>query len=132
MPKHYSPSTRGFYSNDFHKSIPGDAIEITDDEWQDLLGQQSTGKQITIGTHGRPIATEHKPTEEDVRINRNRLLSKSDWLVNRHRDELDSGLTDGTTLTPDQYTQLQQWRHTLRNIDRSPGFPDVTLPPCPV
>ena len=58
------------------------------------MAQQLKGKQITMGTHGRPTATEHKPTAEDVRINRDRLLNKSDWLVTRHRDELDSGFTD--------------------------------------
>jgi hypothetical protein len=132
MSKFYSPSTRGFYFKDFHKSIPGDAVEITDEEWQDLLNHQLKGKEIAMGIHGRPVAADHKPTPEGLKLMRDRLLSASDWLVSRHRDELEVGWMDGTTLTPDQYGKLQQWRHVLRNIDKSPGFPDVALPPCPV
>jgi hypothetical protein len=132
MSKLYSPSTRGFYAKDFHESIPEDAVEITDDEWQDLLNQQLKGKEIAMGDKGRPVAADHKPTAEGVKLMRDRLLSRSDWLVARHRDESESGLIKVTTLTPDLYARLQQWRHALRNIDKSPGFPDVTLPPCPV
>ena len=77
--KFYSPSTRGFYSEDVHgarrvqvmqgededrrlvevdnptSKIPADAVEITDEEWAALLEGQATGKVIQPGANGHPV-----------------------------------------------------------------------------
>lgn len=133
-PKHfYSPSTGGFYRDDVHgERKPADCVEITHAQWQSLLDEQSGGKQIVTGKTGLPIAVDRKPTPENVLRTRDRLLQRSDWLVMRHRDEVEADPT-ATTLTPVQYAALQTWRKHLRSIDEnSPGFPDVTLPVRPV
>lgn len=51
----YSASTNGFYLRRLHgDDIPGDAIEITDEEHRVLLEGQTAGKVIAAGTDGRP------------------------------------------------------------------------------
>lgn len=127
MTKFYSPSENGFFSHDVHgkRGIPADAVEITDEEWQQLLQQQATGKQIVAGTHGRPV-TQDRKTVVDIIAARNRALDDTDWLVARHRDELDYG--GRVTLTAAQYSNLQAWRRALREVT-----PDMTsLPTRPV
>ena len=38
--KYYSPSTQGFYDKDVHDIIPEDSVEITDEYWESLLGNE--------------------------------------------------------------------------------------------
>jgi len=59
---YYSPSTGGFYLDDFNKIIPEDAIEITKEYWQSLLEGQSAGKQISKDENGYPILIDPPPT----------------------------------------------------------------------
>ena len=54
----YSKSTGGFYRADIHRSIPGDAVEITEAQWQALLTAQSQGQVISGDANGRPVATD--------------------------------------------------------------------------
>jgi hypothetical protein len=130
--KYHSPSTNAFYSSDIHGTrMPADVVEITHAEWESLLAEQSAGKQIVPGSHGHPVAIERKPTPENILRARDRLLRDSDSLVTRHRDEVEYNPAN-TTLAPDQYAALQAWRRALRQIESSPGFPDVVLPVSPV
>lgn len=132
MTKFYSRSTGGFYSEDIHgkDGIPGDAFELTDEEWQALLTAQSKGQQIVAGTHGGPIAVDRDPGPGLI-VQRDQALLSTDWLVARHRDEVELD-EHQTTLSAEQYSALQSWRRDLRNITTHPNFPRVTLPPCPV
>lgn len=70
--------------------------------------------------------------DSNVRPVRDKLLSDSDFVVIRHRDQLDSiadGLLSETTLTTDQYKQILEYRLALRNltdtiqISEVPDFP---------
>ena|ERR1700749_2297905 len=132
---YYSPGTKGFYRTDFHadKDIPGDRIHVTVEEWTALLDAQSSGREIVLGTNRRPIAVERKKTAADMRLQRDDLLNKSDWLVSRHRDEIDcENSFNKPTLTNEQFLALQEWRQQLRWITDNPDFPNVDLPKCPV
>jgi hypothetical protein len=44
--KYYSKHTNGFYIDEIHDNIPGDAVIITDDLYAALHTGQSTGKVI--------------------------------------------------------------------------------------
>ena len=75
-----------------------------------------------------------KPTLEqlsaDVRNKRDSLLLSSQWLVQRHRDQLESGIT--TILTADEYAALLQYRQDLRDITKQIGFPnEINWPELP-
>lgn len=57
MKWYYSPSTKGFYNDASHPTMPEDVLPITDDERANLLHQQSTtGASIEPGPDGRPVA----------------------------------------------------------------------------
>jgi alkylhydroperoxidase family enzyme len=66
-----------------------------------------------------------------VREQRNALVSATDWLVQRHRDQLDE--SESTTLTTAQYTSLQAYRTALRGVPEQSGFPaSVDWPAYPL
>jgi hypothetical protein len=55
----YSASARGFYSRDIHDdSIPLDAVNLTDDQYNALLAGQSTGKVIIPNSDGFPVLSD--------------------------------------------------------------------------
>lgn len=75
-------------------------------------------------------ATEHKVyvddiTEEEigdgVRVLRDLKFDESNFLVERHREELELGI--GTTLTSSEYQAVLQYRQELRDLPLQAGFP---------
>lgn len=134
--KYYSASTNGFYAKDVHDDhqMPGDVVDVTDEEWMALLDAQSQGKRIVAGVNNRPVAVERVPTVEEkvttLLRRRNQALQETDSIVARHRDELE--LESATTLTTAQYRALQAWRAQLRRLPEHPQFPDIALPERPV
>ncbi|NMX71837.1 phage tail protein [Pseudomonas sp. WS 5532] len=128
-------STCGFYDPSFQQCIPDDAVEITADEHMVLLEGQGKGKLISWGDDGYPFLTEMPaPSPEQLatveRAWRDSRLSATDSVVARHRDEQEEAL--GTTLTSEQYVELQTYRRTLRNWPEAGGFPlSEHRPPAP-
>ena len=52
------------------------------------------------------------------------FLSSSDWLVTRHRDQVEGG--SSTSLTSDEYTELLSYRQYLRDLSAQTDFdPDT-------
>jgi len=131
----YSQSTGGFYSAAIHgDNMPADAVEITPECHAALLEAQSSGKRISVDDAGHPIAIDPPaPSTGEralaARSQRDAALSATDWLVTRHRDEMEAG--DALTLQPEQYATLQAYRTALRNFTSQAGFPDVGLPTAP-
>ncbi|MGM3223615.1 tail fiber assembly protein [Dickeya zeae] len=115
----YSKSFNGFYSREIHGvNVPDDAIEISDDDYQDLLSQQALGNAIVFDeSTQKPIAvTPASPSQtqlaEAARRQRDSLLATSDW-----------------TQAPDAPVDQQVWRtyrEALRKIPEQAGFP-VTI-----
>ena len=56
---------------------------------------------------------------------RNELLADSDWLMLRHRDQIDSGIP--TTLTQEQFEETLVYRQALRDWDRVSALPTAPL-----
>lgn len=61
------------------------------------------------------------------RIWRDAEVSSSEWLVMRHRDELDLSLA--TTITAGQFSELLSYRQALRDWPLTPGFPSADRRP---
>lgn len=132
MGRHYSAARRGFFNDQVHETLPGDALEVADAQWSSLLDQQSAGATIVPGPDGKPIAVGPSLEERAVRLRtaRNRALSETDSLIARHRDEGEM-VGVASTLTRDQYRQIQGWRQSLRDLPKVAGFPDIPLPAKP-
>lgn len=71
-----------------------------------------------------------KPTKEQlaksVRSERDNRLNQTNWLVERHQEQLTLG---STTLSSEEYLTLLAYRQSLRDIPQQEGFPtDITWP----
>lgn len=115
--------------------IPADAVEITKEWHTELFNGQSAGLLIQSDDNGYPVLVDPPPPSPEYlaaieRAWRDGKLAATDGVVSRHRDELEA---DGaTTLTPEQYSQLQQYRKALRNWPESGAFPLIDhRPPAP-
>lgn len=85
------------------------------------------------GTYGA-IAEYQAPAadvqEAQARYWRDNELTASQWLVERHRDQVEAG--SATTLTAAQYSALQVYRQALRDWPTASGFPaDAIRPAAP-
>lgn len=134
MPKLYSPSARGFFDRAVHgESVPKDAVEITDEQWRQLLVDNAKGLDIVAGEGGKPASCQRVIPEAEARANltaqRDALLRSTDGLVARHRDEVEAG--SQTTFTTGQYKQLQAYRAALRAVPAQKDFPSCGLPSAP-
>ncbi|WP_072410651.1 phage tail protein [Pseudomonas sp. NFACC04-2] len=125
-----SKTTGGFYDDSIHSAaqIPEDVVEITQERHMELLEGQSKGKRISSGEDGYPILV--NPPEQSPeslaaieRVWRDGQLVVTDGMVARHRDELEEGRE--TTLSVEQYSELQTYRRTLRNWPERKEFPLV-------
>ncbi|HEY2010519.1 MAG TPA: hypothetical protein VGH23_16135 [Rhizomicrobium sp.] len=109
----------GFLHEGLHPAIPDTAKEIPHEAFDALLAAQGAGKEIWPGKDGFPeLRDPALPTGEkalaNLRETRNRLLSKTDTLVNRHRDERDLG--EKTTLSDADFSALLARRQELRDL----------------
>jgi hypothetical protein len=116
-------------------SIPADAVEISAEFHAELLAGQSGTKVIAWGNDGYPFLGDMPPPSPEElaaveRVWRDGKLAATDGVVSRHRDELEEGIT--TTLTVEQYTELQVYRRQLRDWPQTGEFPLLDhRPPAP-
>ncbi|MFK1433028.1 phage tail protein [Pseudomonas aeruginosa] len=132
---YYHAKTGGFYRVEIHgEGMPpfDELAAVADERYAELFDAQGRGLQIMPDDTGQPQAVEPPPPSADVlsaneRLWRDRQLDASDGLVSRHRDEQDFG--EATTLTPEQFRELGQYRAGLRAWPESPMFPDPSARP---
>lgn len=121
-----SKSTRFFYDEAIHSSMPADVVEISAEAHAALLSGQSEGKVISWGDDGYPVLIDLPPPSAEVlaateRSWRDQKLADTDGVVARHRDELEAESV--TTLSAEQYAELQAYRRALRNWPEAGEFP---------
>ena len=109
----YSKKENGFYDNTIHETLPDDAVEITDNEYVELLDGQASGKIIIADDYNNPILIDRPAPSNDelatqARYQRNKLLSECDW-----------------TQLPDNKADKawKVYRQALRDITSQEGFP---------
>lgn len=125
----FSRSTCGVYVEGINGSdIPRDVIEIPTTYWTSLLEAlaQSPKKIGVRAEDGYPVLVDTPPLSAQEAANAERYwrdaqLAGTDAMVARDRDELEDG--DGTTLTADQYSELQVYRRALRDWPQGAMFP---------
>jgi len=130
----YSLTTRGFYSAEIHgDAIPEDAVPITAERYSELLDSLSSGQTIMVDDDGHLVTVDAVLTDAQrrasMRLLRDSRLDETDWMIVRHRDEVDIGRA--TTLSVDQFTTLLAYRQALRDLPEQDGFPSGMAPPPP-
>lgn len=156
MDQYFSPSTGGFYNEDIHGPklraipltekqvkagrtpryepnpdcrIPGDAVRVTEAQWQALLLAQGKGQQIVVRA-GRAQAVDPDPASPSdqlaiIRTRRNRLLAATDTML----------AVPDYPITAAQREELTAWRAALREVtaalDPDAPLDSVEWPPRP-
>lgn len=128
MTKFYSRTTKGFYDSNFHKTMPDDAYEISDELHISLLQEQVKGKVI-VHNGDNPIAVD-RPTStitnekiwEMIREKRDQLLKDSDF----------SQLLDvQEAMSDEKKVQWSEYRKSLRDITNNENPVAITFPVKP-
>lgn len=127
----YSSKTTGLFHDPDLDTLPDDAIEISPELHAYLVENQSAIHRINFDT-APPSLIERPPMPYEQladieRTWREGQLMTSDGFVARHRDELESA--GPTSLSAEQYSQLQLYRRQLRDWPQSPDFPNQALRP---
>ena len=92
----YSKATSGFYNTQIHAAMPADVVELTDDQYHDLLTEQASGKRIQADVDGMPVAVampvEPSPTPGSITMRQARLALLSAGLL----DAVNTGISSMT------------------------------------
>ncbi len=97
--------------------LPDDTYE-TQARYMTVLGPLPEGALLEQPAKPEPTIDElasRLRTERDTRI------TSCDWVITRHRDELDEG--GGTTLSVEEYAAWLVYRKALRDLPSADGFP---------
>lgn len=107
--------------------MPADVVEVAESVWLSLLEELATNsKKMSSGPDGYPMLIDPPPLDIEQleaveRAWRDAQLLVTDPIVSRHRDELEEKIA--TTLTAEQYAELQVYRRQLRNWPQGAEFP---------
>lgn len=131
MTMYYAGSTKGFYTPDINPVIPDDAVEITNEHYQDLLSGQSEGKCITADDEGYPTLTDFvilPATADQNKKTASDLLSATDWIT------VADVASPANNPHLGNQAEFIAYRNTLRAIAVSPPEGDITwaTPPSTV
>ncbi|MFT0869658.1 phage tail protein [Pseudomonas sp. CAM1A] len=124
----FSISTGCFYSSRIHKDIPPDAIEVADDEYQLLVAGRNSGQEIKLEDGQLTLEYTEEFKEARERGWRVNTLLGIQWIRDRHRDQVDLGVTP--TLTSEQFNELLAYLQALRDWPQSEHFPEVERRPA--
>ncbi|HHQ9813521.1 TPA: tail fiber assembly protein [Escherichia coli] len=107
----YSANTSGFYTPQINgENIPGDAVEITEDKYFELLQDQANGKLITSDGKGNPVAIDPPPpTQAEITAanedKRTALRAVADSEIAWRQDAVDVGIA-----TEEETAALAEWK----------------------
>lgn len=126
MQRLYSKTTGSTYFNGFHKDIPKDAIEITEERYNAVITNPDPAKVRSHDENGLPILIDPLlATVEELaaieRTWRDLEIERVKWIRERHRDESDMGKP--TSITAAQFSELLIYIQRLRDWPESPAFP---------
>jgi len=107
-----------YWKDGFYLTPIEGSVEITDEYWDELLLEQSKGKEIVTNGEGFPEAIEYIPPLEEqemmARLKRDELLRKNVDSLNLIRWEL---------LTEEQKQAWIDYRQALLDVPQQEGFP---------
>ncbi len=116
----YSASTQGFYDSAIHgTSVPGDAVQISQQQYEALLLAQSQGKEIKTGVDGQPYAAEKVFTTEEVKA-----AKLADLATYRWTKETEGITVSGVAIKTDRESQ-SLINGALKLFDLNPALPAI-------
>jgi hypothetical protein len=124
MAIYYSDTIKGFYHDDLSSGTPpSDAIEITNEQWKNLINGVNTYKQKIELVDGMPTLVGDPyifdPTVVlpfNIRLDRDYLLQQCDWTQQ----------PDVPEVTRNKW---KDYRQALRDVPQQSGFPNTIVWP---
>lgn len=112
--------------------MPADVVPVTEAVFNSMTEARSRGQRLTADEDGQPKTLDRLPPTtaqlaEGERVWRDGEISRTEWLVARHRDELDMGRA--TTITAGMFIDLMSYRQLLRDWPSAAGFPKASRRP---
>lgn len=134
MTKYYSKTSNGFYSSDINEgNIPEDAVEITDEAWQELLIGQGAGLVISSDSNGNPVlidppALTHGELVAIANNQKEKLIAAATVVIGPLQDAADLGIA-----TDEETAELKAWKtyRVMLNRVNAVNAPDLTWPAEP-
>ena len=116
----YSPANSGFYIDVINSSIPEDAFEVSEADYNALFEGQSQGKKIVYKSRKLQLVDNEilDKTWDAIRVRRDRLLAECDW----------TQMPDAP-LTEDVKVLWQVYRQKLRDITTAYSDPNKVVWP---
>lgn len=122
---YYSALTAGFYRTEIHgKSIPSDAVEITEEKYTELLAGQAVGNEIVSDENGFPInkpPSPPSPSELSAQELAARIAT-ADRQIGTIKPAVDGGYAK-----PEHTQLLADWqrsRYELTLVPEQAGWPE--------
>lgn len=131
MTRYYSRSTCVTYLKSIHRTMPEDAVEISEARYLEVIGNPVEGKVRSHDGDGLPVlidAPADNPTVAERKW-RDAEISRIQWIRDRHRDQQDAGLK--STLTAERFKELLDYMQRLRDWPVALVFPDSAGRPIP-
>ena len=112
--------------------MPSDVVEVSQNVFEAMSEARSQGMRLVADGDGKPTAIQRlAPTAAELadneRLWRNGEISSTEWLVARHRDEID--MAKVPTIAIERFVDLLDYRQLLRDWPSSVGFPKVSKRP---
>lgn len=138
----YSQTTGSAYFEGIHNTMPEDVVEITQEIYDEVIGNPAPGKMRAHDENGIPYLVDIPAEEIDDAIAFSARVKRNDLL----RDVYDRGLmmaqralrmTDPAdqqriTYLNDKIAQLDQYAEALQAVPEQPGFPQsISWPTIP-
>ncbi len=131
----FSPSTTAMFRSDINgepgsegNSLAADVVEVASELYEQMLIVREKGGRVIPGEDGMPKEAPPVPLTVDEQGEKERRwrdsqLTLSEWVVARHRDQVDMRLE--TAITAEQFSGLLKYRQALRDWPFGRGFPDA-------
>ncbi|MCU0213334.1 phage tail assembly chaperone [Pseudomonas shahriarae] len=136
---YFSPSSTTFFRADTHGvpgsescKMPSDVVAVSQSVFETMSEARSLGMRLVADEDGQPTAIPRlAPTAaelaENERLWRDREIRNTEWLVARHRDEID--MAKVPTIAIERFGDLLDYRQLLRDWPSAVGFPKASKRP---
>lgn len=131
MTIYFAGSSKGFYNSEIHSSIPSDAIEITTEQYIQLLNEQSLGREIVV--ENKQVVTKQKIADgaintQNERAWRDSELVRADYELNKVQDS-DANSVGSVGVWREYRKLLRAWPQSVDFPDNSkrPVAPDASV-----
>jgi hypothetical protein len=126
MTHYFSPSTSGFYSDAIHDQLPEDAVEISGDQYAELLNGVQNGQLIGLDADGEPKNFDRPaPTAEQVlatnTAQRTTMMQSAAQAIAPLQDAADLGIASASEQS--SLAAWKQYRVSLSRVDLTQPHP---------